>query len=71
MPPSPNLRDYQQYLHPSLCLLKAHNQVGRGTDFSFKVFGHPILRKIVFMILPPKVGYFSLLSGKKCNGFSF
>jgi uncharacterized protein YbbC (DUF1343 family) len=43
VPPSPNLPDMQSvYLYPSLCLFEGTPlSVGRGTDFPFKVIGHP------------------------------
>jgi uncharacterized protein YbbC (DUF1343 family) len=43
VPPSPNLPDMQAvYLYPSLCLFEGTPlSVGRGTDFPFKVIGHP------------------------------
>lgn len=41
--PSPNLPDMQAvYLYPSLCFFEGTPMsVGRGTEFPFKVFGHP------------------------------
>ncbi|MDR0386204.1 MAG: DUF1343 domain-containing protein [Prevotellaceae bacterium] len=43
VPPSPGLPDMQSvYLYPSLCLFEGTPlSVGRGTDFPFKVIGHP------------------------------
>ncbi|MDR0560851.1 MAG: DUF1343 domain-containing protein [Prevotellaceae bacterium] len=42
-PPSPNLPDMQSvYLYPTLCFFEGSPlSVGRGTDFPFKVVGHP------------------------------
>ncbi|MBL0286703.1 MAG: DUF1343 domain-containing protein [Bacteroidetes bacterium] len=75
IPPSPNLKDLSAiYLYPSLCFFEGTPiSVGRGTDFPFKVFGHPTFEKYSFSFVPtPKVGATSpLLSGKKCNGVSF
>lgn len=75
IPPSPNLKDLSAiYLYPSLCFFEGTPiSVGRGTDFPFKVFGHPTFEKYPFSFVPtPKVGATSpLLSGKKCNGVSF
>ncbi|MBK7504798.1 MAG: DUF1343 domain-containing protein [Bacteroidetes bacterium] len=75
IPPSPNLKDLSAiYLYPSLCFFEGTPiSVGRGTDFPFKVFGHPTFEKYSFSFVPtPKVGATSpLLRGKKCNGVSF
>jgi uncharacterized protein YbbC (DUF1343 family) len=69
IPPSPNLKDLSAiYLYPSLCFFEGTPiSVGRGTDFPFKVFGHPTFEKYSFSFVPtPKVGATSpLLSGKK------
>jgi uncharacterized protein YbbC (DUF1343 family) len=56
--PSPNLRDMQAiYLYPTLTLLEGTCiNVGRGTDFPFKVFGNPKLVSLSFTYTP------------KCNG---
>jgi uncharacterized protein YbbC (DUF1343 family) len=75
IPPSPNLKDLSAiYLYPSLCFFEGTPiSVGRGTDFPFKVFGHPSFDNYSFSFVPtPKIGATSpLLSGKKCNGVSF
>ena len=75
IPPSPNLRDLQAiYLYPSLCLFEGTPiSVGRGTDFPFKVFGHPTLNKYPFSFTPgPKPGANNpLLNGQRCYGVSF
>ena len=75
IPPSPNLKDLSAiYLYPSLCLFEGTPiSVGRGTDFPFKVFGHPLFQNYSFSFTPsPKIGATSpLLNGKKCNGISF
>jgi uncharacterized protein YbbC (DUF1343 family) len=43
VPPSPNLPDWRSvYLYPSLGLFEGtFMSVGRGTDFPFRVIGHP------------------------------
>ena len=43
LPPSPNLPDMQAvYLYPTLCFFEGSPlSVGRGTEFPFKVLGHP------------------------------
>jgi len=58
--PSPNLRDMQAvYLYPSLTLFEGTCiNIGRGTDFPFKVFGSPKLTNCDFTYTPecdPKV----------------
>lgn len=44
--PSPNLSDMKAiYLYPSLCYFEAMPvSVGRGTDFPFMVYGHPLMQ---------------------------
>lgn len=44
--PSPNLPDMQAvYLYPSLCLFEGTVvSIGRGTDFPFRVYGHPDMK---------------------------
>jgi uncharacterized protein YbbC (DUF1343 family) len=56
--PSPNLRDMQAiYLYPSLTLFEGTCiNIGRGTDFPFKVFGNPQLKSMSYKYTP------------KCNG---
>lgn len=43
--PSPNLQDMDAvYLYPSICLLEGTvASVGRGTDFPFRIIGHPAI----------------------------
>lgn len=47
VPPSPNLPNIQAIrLYPSLCLFEGTVvSLGRGTDFPFQVYGHPLLGK--------------------------
>lgn len=74
IPPSPNLRDLSAiYLYPSLCLFEGTPiSVGRGTDFPFKVFGHPLIKSTFLFIPSPKQGAtLPLLNGQKCYGTSF
>ncbi len=55
--PSPNLPDNRAiYLYPSLCPFEATVvSVGRGTDFPFKVFGHPQWQGGTFTFTPVSV----------------
>ena len=73
--PSPNLPDMQAiYLYPSLCLFEGTPlSVGRGTEFPFKVFGHPSLKNnpaYSFSFVPQsKDGTLKpLLDGQTCYG---
>ena len=52
--PSPNLPNSQSVaLYPSLCLLEPTViSVGRGTDFQFQIYGHPLLPKQDFSFTP-------------------
>jgi uncharacterized protein YbbC (DUF1343 family) len=52
--PSPNLQDMQAvYLYPSLTLFEGTCiNIGRGTDFPFKVFGNPYLDSASFTYTP-------------------
>lgn len=52
--PSPNLPDMQAiYLYPSLALFEGTCiNVGRGTSFPFKAFGHPLLQQFNFTYTP-------------------
>ncbi|MDR2287325.1 MAG: DUF1343 domain-containing protein [Prevotellaceae bacterium] len=76
--PSPNLPDMQSiYLYPSLCLFEGTPlSVGRGTDFPFKVIGHPSFKgnkKYPFSFVPKtndgKIK--PLLEGQVCYGIDF
>ncbi|MDR2564279.1 MAG: DUF1343 domain-containing protein [Prevotellaceae bacterium] len=73
--PSPNLPDMQAvYLYPSLCFFEGTPMsVGRGTEFPFKVFGHPSFKgksKYPFAFVPQsKDGKLEpLFEGKTCYG---
>ena len=52
--PSPNLPNMRAvYLYPSLCYFEGTPvSVGRGTDFPFQVFGHPMLKGQTFSFTP-------------------
>jgi uncharacterized protein YbbC (DUF1343 family) len=52
--PSPNLQDMQAvYLYPSLTLFEGTLiNIGRGTDFPFKVFGSPKFTNLNFTYVP-------------------
>jgi len=54
--PSPNLQNMRAvYLYPSLCLFEGTvMNVGRGTDFSFEVYGHPDYKDKEFYYIPRK-----------------
>jgi uncharacterized protein YbbC (DUF1343 family) len=78
VPPSPNLPDMQAiYLYPSLCLFEGTPlSVGRGTDFPFKVIGHPYFKdnsKYPFSFTPKSNGgkIKPLLEGQICYGLDF
>lgn len=60
IPPSPNLPNVQSIkLYPSLCFFEGTKiSAGRGTDFPFQVFGHPLLKEMSFNFKPvSKPGY--------------
>ena len=72
--PSPNLPDYQAIrLYPSLCFFEGTVvSIGRGTDFPFKVYGHPEFSPTGFSFIPESRPGFAVnpkLSGQECNGF--
>jgi len=50
LPPSPNLKDMKSvYLYSSTCYFEGSiATAGRGTEFSFEVFGHPEINPAVF-----------------------
>lgn len=52
--PSPNLPNMTAiYLYPSLCFFEGTViSLGRGTDFPFQVYGHPLLTKMSFSFTP-------------------
>lgn len=70
--PSPNLRDMEAvYLYPSLCLFEGTViSVGRGTEFPFKVYGHPRMKGHSFTFTPrPMPGAKNPpLDGLRCHG---
>jgi uncharacterized protein YbbC (DUF1343 family) len=71
--PSPNLQDMTAvYLYPSLCLFEGTIvSIGRGTDFPFKVYGHPSYKNAQFSFTPQPVKGASSnppLKGEKCYG---
>ncbi len=52
--PSPNLNSMEAvYLYPSLCFFEGTiMSLGRGTDFPFRVFGHPDYTDTAFSFIP-------------------
>lgn len=70
--PSPNLRDMTAiYLYPSLCFFEGTTaSVGRGTDFPFKVYGHPRMKQRGFTFTPRSVAGAKNppLLNRACNG---
>jgi len=57
--PSPNLpNDHSINLYPSTCFFEAINgSEGRGTDFSFQVYGSPYIKNMKFSFVPkPNAG---------------
>lgn len=70
--PSPNLRDMEAiYLYPSLCYFEGTPaSVGRGTDFPFKVYGHPSIKPGDFYFTPRSMPGAKTPphQGKRCNG---
>ncbi|MFA6924150.1 MAG: DUF1343 domain-containing protein [Bacteroidales bacterium] len=74
VPPSPNLPNMESvYLYPSIGLFEGTLiSVGRGTDLSFNVIGHPALKEGSFSFTPQSIPGKSKnppYEGKKCNGF--
>jgi uncharacterized protein YbbC (DUF1343 family) len=73
IPPSPNLQSMSAiYLYPSLCLFEGTvMSVGRGTDFPFEVFGHPLFSDGTFSFTPESRPGFAAkppFMGKVCYG---
>lgn len=70
--PSPNLRDMTAiYLYPSLCFFEGTSaSVGRGTDFPFKAYGHPLMKARGFTFTPRSVpgAKNPPLLNRRCNG---
>lgn len=52
--PSPNLKNMTAiYLYPSLCFFEGTViSVGRGTDFPFQMYGHPLLKQFPYQFTP-------------------
>lgn len=55
--PSPNLPNYGSIqLYPSLCFFEGTVvSAGRGTDFPFQTYGHPLLNKTKFQFKPRSI----------------
>lgn len=70
--PSPNLPDMTAiYLYPSLCYFEGTTaSLGRGTEFPFKVYGHPSMKKRGFSFTPRSMPGAKKppLMGQLCNG---
>jgi uncharacterized protein YbbC (DUF1343 family) len=69
--PSPNLANMQAiYLYPSICLFEGTPiSVGRGTEKSFQVIGHPQLKYDFSFVPKPTTGAKEpLLKGETCYG---
>jgi len=70
--PSPNLPNQTAiYLYPSLCFFEGTViSCGRGTDFPFQAFGHPLLPDRGFSFIPRSMPGATEppLMGQKCNG---
>ena len=70
--PSPNLKSMTAiYLYPSLCFFEGTViSVGRGTDFPFQMYGHPLLKKFPYQFTPvSKEGASNpLLKNQLCYG---
>ena len=70
---SPNLPNMDAvYLYPSLCLFEGTViSVGRGTDFPFQVFGHPLLKKSKSSFVPQSNSGSAnpLYKGDTCYGY--
>ncbi|MEI6683401.1 MAG: DUF1343 domain-containing protein [Bacteroidota bacterium] len=71
--PSPNLPDANAvWLYPSLCLFEGTTfSIGRGTNFPFEVFGHPLMKSGSFSFTPRSVPGASLhppFENRECHG---
>jgi len=55
--PSPNLPNMNSiYLYPSTCFFEGTVlSEGRGTEFPFEVFGHPLLENAYFTFVPENI----------------
>jgi uncharacterized protein YbbC (DUF1343 family) len=72
--PSPNLQDMDAiYLYPSVCLLEGTvASVGRGTDFPFRLIGHPKVSTGDTVFVPrsiPGKSESPKWLGQNCNGW--
>ncbi|MFO7723016.1 MAG: DUF1343 domain-containing protein [Bacteroidales bacterium] len=72
--PSPNLQDMDAvYLYPSVCLLEGTiASVGRGTDFPFRLVGHPSVKTGDTTFIPrsiPGKSESPKLLGQTCHGW--
>lgn len=72
--PSPNLQDMDAiYLYPSVCLLEGTiASVGRGTDFPFRLIGHPKVKTGDTSFVPRSIPGKSekpKLMGETCHGW--
>ncbi|MBN2521491.1 MAG: DUF1343 domain-containing protein [Bacteroidales bacterium] len=71
--PSPNLQTMEAvYLYPSLGLFEGTvMSVGRGTDFPFRILGHPKYSDTAFLFIPvsiPRICIDPLYKNEKCYG---
>lgn len=69
--PSPNLPNWESvYLYPSLCFFEGTIvSVGRGTEFPFQVYGHPMMTDdFVFTPRQSEGRRAPLLCGEECHG---
>jgi uncharacterized protein YbbC (DUF1343 family) len=73
--PSPNLPNMRSvYLYPSLCFFEGTQiSVGRGTDFPFQRYGHPLLEfeNDSFIPTPNEGSKYPKLEGETCFGQSY
>ncbi|MGQ1911154.1 exo-beta-N-acetylmuramidase NamZ family protein [Marinifilum sp. RC60d5] len=72
--PSPNLPNSLAItLYPSLCFFEGTPvSAGRGTDYPFQLYGHPLMNKTDFTFTPrsiPGASKYPKFKGKLCNGF--
>lgn len=72
--PSPNLQDMHAiYLYPSVCLLEGTiASVGRGTDYPFRLIGHPKVKTGDTVFVPRSIPGKSekpRLMGESCKGW--
>ena len=70
--PSPNLKDMQAiYLYPSTCLFEGTTiSLGRGTDYPFEIYGHPMMPATGFTFTPRSIpgAKFPPMKDQECNG---